>query len=138
MNLRVMPTSVHGVLDYVTGSALLAAPELFRLKDVPSAALTPRLTGAGATAYSLLTDYEFGVVRLLPMPVHLALDAMSGALLATSPWLLGYAKNGPRYWLPHALVGASEILAALVTKTQPPRRRVMPGLMESVRRYLGG
>jgi len=138
MNLRVIPTSVHGVLDYVTGSALLAAPELFRLKDVPSAALTPRLTGAGATAYSLLTDYELGAVRLLPMPVHLALDAMSGALLATSPWLLGYAKNGPRYWLPHALVGASEILAALVTKTQPPRRRVMPGLMESVRRYLGG
>ena len=138
MNLRVMPTSVHGVLDYVTGSALLAAPELFRLKDVPSAALTPRLTGAGATAYSLLTDYELGAVRLLPMPVHLALDAMSGALLATSPWLLGYAKNGPRYWLPHALVGASEILAALATKTQPPRRRVMPGLMESVRRYLGG
>ena len=138
MNLRVIPTSVHGVLDYVTGSALLAAPELFRLKDVPSAALTPRLTGAGATAYSLLTDYEFGVVRLLPMPVHLVLDAMSGALLATSPWLLGYAKNGPRYWLPHALVGASEILAALATKTQPPRRRVMPGLMESVRRYLGG
>ncbi len=138
MNLRVIPTSVHGVLDYVTGSALLAAPELFRLKDVPSAALTPRLTGAGATAYSLLTDYEFGAVRLLPMPVHLALDAMSGALLATSPWLLGYAKNGPRYWLPHALVGASEILAALATKTQPPRRRVMPGLMESVRRYLGG
>ncbi len=138
MNLRVIPTSVHGVLDYVTGSALLAAPELFRLKDVPSAALTPRLTGAGATAYSLLTDYEFGAVRLLPMPVHLALDAMSGVLLATSPWLLGYAKNGPRYWLPHALVGASEILAALATKTQPPRRRVMPGLMESVRRYLGG
>ncbi|MDQ3835092.1 MAG: hypothetical protein M3315_16030 [Actinomycetota bacterium] len=138
MNLRVIPTSVHGVLDYVTGSALLAAPELFRLKDVPSAALTPRLTGAGATAYSLLTDYELGAVRLLPMPVHLALDAMSGALLATSPWLLGYAKNGPRYWLPHALVGASEILAALATKTQPPRRRVMPGLMESVRRYLGG
>jgi hypothetical protein len=138
MNLRVIPTSVHGVLDYVTGSALLAAPELFRLKDVPSAALSPRLTGAGATAYSLLTDYELGAVRLLPMPVHLALDAMSGALLATSPWLLGYAKNGPRYWLPHALVGASEILAALATKTQPPRRRVMPGLMESVRRYLGG
>ena len=138
MNLRVIPTSVHGVLDYVTGSALLAAPELFRLKDVPSAALTPRLTGAGATAYSLLTDYELGAVRLLPMPVHLALDAMSGALLATSPWLLGYAKNGPRYWLPHALVGASEILAALATKTQPPRRRAMPGLMENVRRYLGG
>lgn len=137
MNLRVIPTSVHGVLDYATGSALLAAPELLRLKDVPRAALTPRLAGAGATAYSLTTDYELGVVRVLPMPVHLALDAMSGALLAASPWLLGYARNGVRYWLPHALVGASEILAALTTKTQPPRRRAMPGLVESARAYLG-
>jgi hypothetical protein len=138
MNLRVIPTSVHGVLDYATGSALLAAPELLRLKDVPRAALTPRLAGAGATVYSLTTDYELGVIRVLPMPVHLALDAMSGALLAASPWLLGYARNGMRYWLPHALVGASEILAALTTKTQPPRRRVMPGLVESARAYLGG
>ena len=138
MGLRIIPTSVHGVLDYVTGSALLAAPELFKLKEVPSAALTPRIAGAGATAYSLMTDYELGAVRLLPMPVHLALDAMSGALLASSPWLLGYAKNGLRYWLPHTLVGASEILAALTTKTQPPRRRAMPGLVESARRFLGG
>ena len=138
MSLRVIPTSVHGVLDYLTGSALLAAPELFRLKDVPAAALAPRLAGAGATAYSLITDYELGAVRLLPMPVHLALDAMSGALLASSPWLLGYAKNGRRYWLPHALVGASEILAALTTKTQPPRRGAMPGLVEGIRTYLGG
>jgi hypothetical protein len=138
MNLRVIPTSVHGVLDYVTGSALLAAPELFRLKDVPPAALTPRLAGAGATTYSLVTDYELGAVRLLPMPVHLALDAVSGVLLVSSPWLLGYAKNGLRYWLPHTLVGASEILAALATKTQPPKRRAMPGLVESVRSFLRG
>ena len=138
MNLRVIPTSVHGVLDYATGSALLAAPELLRLKDVPRAALTPRLAGAGATVYSLTTDYELGVIRVLPMPVHLALDAMSGALLAASPWLLGYARNGMRYWLPHALVGASEILAALTTKTQPPQRRAVPGLVERARAYLGG
>lgn len=137
MNLRVIPTSVHGVLDYATGSVLLAAPELLGLKDAPRAALTTRLAGAGATAYSLTTDYELGVIRVLPMPVHLALDAMSGALLAASPWLLGYARNGVRYWLPHALVGASEILAALTTKTQPPRRRAMPGLVESARAYLG-
>jgi hypothetical protein len=76
-----------GVLDYVIGSALLAAPELFRLKDVPPAALTPRLAGAGATTYSLMTDYELGAVRLLSMPVHLALDAMSGVLLLSSPHL---------------------------------------------------
>jgi hypothetical protein len=88
---------------------------LLGIKDDPRAALTLRLAGGGATLYSLLTDYELGLVRLLPMPAHLALDAMSGALLASSPWLLGFADRGTRYWLPHALVGATEILAATTT-----------------------
>jgi len=115
MSLRVIPTQAHGVLDYLTGSALLAAPGLLGIKDDPRATLTLRLAGAGATAYSLLTDYELGLMRLIPMPAHLALDALSGALLASSPWLLGFADRGTRYWLPHALVGATEILAASTT-----------------------
>jgi hypothetical protein len=79
MSLRLIPTRVHGVIDYLTSGTLLGAPELLRLKDVPSAALSLRLSGAKAAAYSLLTDYELGLVRVLPMPVHLALDAASGA-----------------------------------------------------------
>lgn len=119
MNTRIIPTRLHGVLDYMTGGMLMAAPELFGLKDVPAAALTPRLAGAGAAAYSLATDYELGAVRVLPMKAHLAMDAASGVALAASPWLLGYARAGRKYWLPHVAVGAFEILAALSTKTRP-------------------
>jgi hypothetical protein len=116
--MRVIPTSVHGVLDYVTGSALLAAPDLLGLEDeLPSRVL--RLAGGGAAAYSMLTDYELGVVKVIPMPAHLALDAMSGALLAASPWLFGFSGRGRRYWLPHVAVGAFELLAAATTKTRP-------------------
>lgn len=122
MNLRLIPTQVHGIIDYVTGGTLVAAPELLSVKDVPEAALTLRLMGIGATAYSLLTDYELGVAKLLPMPTHLALDAASGALLASSPWLFGFARNGTRYWLPHALVGMSEIMAAVTSQTTPRRK----------------
>jgi hypothetical protein len=116
--VRIVSTKTHGVLDYLTGTALLAAPKILGLEDVPSSARALQLAGGGATAYSLLTDYEFGVAKLLPMPVHLALDATSGALLASSPWLFGFARNGPRYWLPHVLVGMQEILAAAITKTR--------------------
>ena len=122
MVAKLIPTKVHGVLDYVTGGALRAAPELFRLKDVPASAAAPRIAGAAAGVYSLLTDYELGAVRVLPMRAHLALDAMSGALLAASPWLLGYAREGRRYWLPHVAVGAMEVAVALISRDAAPAR----------------
>lgn len=134
MLAHVIPTKAHGVVDYATSGALLAAPRLFRLKDVRSSALVPRITGATTTAYSALTDYELGVVRVLPMKVHLALDAAGGALLAVSPWALGYARHGLRHWLPHTTVGLGEVAVALTTDTRSgsgrSRRRVagMTGL----------
>jgi hypothetical protein len=118
MSLRVIPTSVHGMIDYAASGALYATPALLRLNDVPASARTLRLASGAAVAYSLLTDYELGVVKLVPMPAHLTLDIMSGALLASSPWLFGFAKVGPRHWLPHALMGAKEIVIALMSKTR--------------------
>ena len=118
MGLRVIPTSVHGVIDYAAGGALYATPALLGLDDVPASARTLRLAGGGAIGSSLLTDYEVGLVKLIPMPVHLTLDVMSGALVAASPWLFGFAGGGSRYWMPHALMGATEVLIALMSKAR--------------------
>lgn len=136
MGTRFIPTRVHGVLDYVHGAALLAAPELLRTKDEPRATLVSRLAGGGATATTLMTDFELGAVKVIPMPMHLALDAASGAILASAPWLLGYAKGGPRYWLPHAFVGVAEVLAAAATKTEPSYYKAKPELVDVFRGLL--
>lgn len=114
--MRMISTKTHGMLDYLTGATLLAAPKALGLDDVPTAARVLQMAGAGAAAYSLLTDYELGALKLLPMPAHLAMDTASGVLLASSPWLFGFAGNGRRYWLPHVLVGTTEVLAALTTR----------------------
>ena len=127
MALRFIPTKAHGVADSVTAGALVAAPELFRLDRGSAAAIAPRANGAAAGVYSLLTDYELGARRVLPMRAHLALDAAAGVALASVPWLTGNARRGVRNWLPHALVGATEVGFALLTKTEPPapkRRRL--------------
>lgn len=120
MALRFIPTKAHGVADYVTAGALLAAPELFRIDRGSAAGIVPRANGAAAGVYSLLTDYELGARRVLPMRAHLALDAVSGVTLAAVPWLTGGARRGFRNWVPHALVGATEVGFALLTKTEAP------------------
>jgi len=118
MKLRVVPTRVHAVADIVTSPTLAAAPTIFRMRDGGASALAPRIAGAGTAAYSGVTDYELGVRRWLPMRAHLALDAVHGAALAATPWVLGSARRGKRYWVPHALVGAMELALAMTTKTR--------------------
>ena len=123
MKLRMVPTKTHAAVDHVLGPTLVLAPELLRLKQDRKESLVPRLTGATAGVYSNLTDYELAAKRVLPMRLHLLLDAVGGATLAAAPWLLGTAKRGKRHWLPHALVGATEVVLALTTKTEPDDRR---------------
>ncbi len=112
MNVRIIPTSIHGALDYLASGTNLVFPRLLGLHDAPWAVLVPRIDGLAGAGYSLITDYELGALKVLPMPTHLALDAAKGLFMAASPWLFGFAKNGTRYWLPHVLMGAADVLAA--------------------------
>jgi hypothetical protein len=121
MDLRVIPTKAHGAVDMATGPALIAAPTLLRMNGNTGATIPPRIVGAAATVYALLTDYEFGLKRVLPMRAHLALDAVAGIALAATPFLTGASKKGVRHWLPHAIIGANEVVLALTTKDRPPR-----------------
>ncbi len=119
MQMRFVPTKAHGVFDLVTGPALVAAPNLLRLNGDRGSTLPPRLTGLVGTGLSALTDYETGALRVVPMKAHLVFDGVSGAAVASGPWLTGAAKNGLRHWLPHAVVGLTEIAMALTTQTRP-------------------
>ena len=123
MKLRIIPTKAHAAVDLATGPALVAAPTLLRMNGNTGATIPPRVVGSLATAYALLTDYELGLKRVVPMRAHLALDALGGVALAATPFLTGASKKGLRHWLPHTLIGANEVFLALTTKERPPRAR---------------
>lgn len=123
--MRFIPTRVHGMLDYLMGVVLIAAPWIFGFSGGGAKTWLPVILGAGVILYSLLTDYELGVIRAVPMPAHLVLDAAGGALLAVSPGLFGFSND---VWVPHLVLGVLEIGAALMTQTTPagetrPRER---------------
>ncbi|HEY6539777.1 MAG TPA: SPW repeat protein [Ktedonobacteraceae bacterium] len=121
-SIRFLPTSVHGVLDYLVGIALIAAPWIFGFAYVGGAAvIVPIVLGIALIVYSLVTRYEWGIpgIKFLPMPYHLAIDFVAAAFLAASPWIFGFASKPLNVWLPHLVVGIVVVLVVLVSQTHP-------------------
>lgn len=114
--MRFIPTRIHGLMDYVMGALMLASPWLFGFSDHAAATWTVVGVALLALGQSLMTDYETGVIRSIPMRMHLMMDMLAGAFLAVSPWLFGFAET---VWLPHVLFGILEIGAAMMTRTVP-------------------
>jgi len=112
----MIPTRVHGVIDYVWGVLLIAAPFLFGFDDGDVAQWLPMAIGLVAILYSLLTRYELGLVHAIPMSVHLGLDVLAGLFLAISPWLFGFAD---RIWWPHLVFGGLAVIIASMTERRP-------------------
>ena len=119
--LRFIRSRAHGVLDYVTGVVLIAAPWIFQFNDIAAAKWTAIGVGVAMIASAALTNYELSVVRVIPMHVHLGMDAVMGAFLALSPWLFGFSDEGTNAWLPHVVVGLMEIAVAAMSDPWPER-----------------
>jgi hypothetical protein len=85
-----------------------------------SPTVTRLLTAAGTTTavYSLFTRYELGVVKLLPMKAHLAMDAVQGGMLMAAGALLEDEEDDVRMAL--GAIGGFEIAVTALTQPRPP------------------
>jgi hypothetical protein len=113
--MKIIDTKTHGYMDYIMGIFLLASPSLFSLNVNAIESTVFYIIGVTAIIYSLLTNYELGFLKIIPMKGHLALDIFSGIFLAASPWLLGFAEI---VYMPHLVLGIIEIGAALFTTSK--------------------
>jgi len=111
---KIITTRVHGYIDYIVGIFLILLPWIIGLDPTAPQASVPIVLGVMALVYSLFTKYELGLIRTIPMSVHLKLDMLSGLVLALSPWLFGFSKE---VFLPHLIAGLFEVIAALVTSS---------------------
>ncbi|HEX2223437.1 MAG TPA: SPW repeat protein [Thermoanaerobaculia bacterium] len=114
--MRFLPTRVHGVIDYVYSLALLASPWLFGYSRGGAETWVPVSLGIFGILYSVFTDYELGLVRILPMRLHLLIDMAFGVFLTASPWLFGFAEQ---VRVPHVVFGLLAILTPMATQTRP-------------------
>ena len=126
-------TKVHGLLDYLMGIGLIAAPLLLNLATDGVETWVPALLGVVIIGYSLFTDYELGIWKILSIRTHLKLDLIGGILLTTSPWIFGF---NHLVWIPHFLLGIILICISLVSKPRASERyrdkRANPPVISSI------
>ena len=121
--MRFVPTRIHGIVDWLLGALLIALPWLLGFAGGGPETYVPVALGSIGLLVTFFTDHECGIVRRIPMSGHLAVDALAGVALAVSPWVLGFAET---VWLPHLVLGVTELAAAFVTKTVPGDRQSAP------------
>ena len=112
---RFVPTRAHAVLDYAAGLAFLVLPSLVEADGASPYARATRAWGALGLLSGMTTKHELGLVRVVPMRVHLAVDVLGGAALAALPLVTG--ERDRRRWLPPVVGGALGIVLGLTTRT---------------------
>jgi hypothetical protein len=64
----------------------------------------------------MMTNYDVGVFKTIPMKTHLTIDTVSSILLAASPWIFGFAD---RVYMRHLILDLLELGAVMMTKITP-------------------
>ena len=95
------------------GVLLIASPWIFNFAGDGAETWVPVILGIAALMYSLVTAYEFSMVRMISMRTHLTLDLVSGLFLASSPWIFNFDEY---VYIPHLVLGVVEVVASLLTE----------------------
>lgn len=119
--MKIISTTLHGVLDYLVGILLIASPWLFGFYLGGAETWVPVALGSATIIYSLFTDYELGVFKSISMNGHLTLDMLSGIFLAASPWIFNFSDA---VYTPHLWLGIGEIVVVLLTDQVPYRKSI--------------
>src|SRR4051812_40481698 len=117
--MKQMSTATHGTVDYVASGLIAALPKMAGFSKRVTTIL--EASAGMAAAYSAMTNYERGMIKVLPMKAHLTLDALSGGMLLGFALMLSDEEPTERAAL--AGVGLFEIAAAFTTETQSTTER---------------
>lgn len=125
----MMSLKTHNIMDYVGGAFLILAPFLFGFSEVDAARNVMMLTGFTLILYSLFTNYEYAVVRAIPLGAHMTFDVLVGVALLVAPWVFNYrALLSPGQEYLHYIIGVGLFAVVGLTeeKTEADKHRVYP------------
>ncbi len=87
--MKILSPKIHGYLDYLVVVWFLAAPTLFGLTDV--AANISYALAIIHLGLTVLTAFPLGVIKVIPLQFHGAIEFIVSFALIALPWVLGFA-----------------------------------------------
>jgi hypothetical protein len=117
MGRGFIPPLIHGLLDYPLAAVLLAGPSALKLDSKTAKAVAP-VFGVGATVLAVGTDWQTGIVHVIPPLLHGYADIVVTSTMIVLPFAAGFS-NERKACAFYVLVGTGGLLATLATRFEP-------------------
>jgi hypothetical protein len=119
--VRLLPAWFHAIADYaVAGTLILVAAIVGGSTEAVAAGV---VIGVVVLVVSMLTKYPLGVVKVLPFTIHSAGDYLAAALLALSPFALGFNNSDTGLTAFYIAAGVAVLAVSLITNYQYSPKR---------------
>ena len=89
--MRFLTSKSHGALDYVVVIFLWLSPAIFGLSDFVS--MITYVLGGIHLVLTLFTNFEFGLLKIIPFSLHGWIELAVSVNLVAAPWVLGFSEN---------------------------------------------
>jgi hypothetical protein len=104
---------VHGIFDYLFSIIVATSPWVFGFSHEYMAPQIAVICGAVTAMYSIMTDYECGVLRFIPFAGHRFFDMVVAVTLGGAAWHFSMAGRAP--WV-FGLLGAIAFAVTFLTR----------------------
>jgi hypothetical protein len=125
-----IPLAVHATVEPFVAILFIVAPFLLGFSDQSTPTAVSIVVGVAILVVGMSTNWKLSIVKVIPLPVHAALDLGLGAFLVAAPFLFGFSdESAPTIFF--VLMGVGEVLASLATRWThsadlPTARRTQP------------
>ncbi|MDP8975358.1 MAG: hypothetical protein M3N28_03125 [Actinomycetota bacterium] len=93
LNKGPIPAAVHGIIEYLAGVLLIAAPYVF---DFEATRATTLSVGVGVVilVVAAVSKGPTGLIDELPVSAHVVLDLVLAVFLIAASFLFGFSEDG--------------------------------------------
>jgi hypothetical protein len=111
-----IPRLAHGLIEYVVGAFLIAAPFLLGYDDVDMALGVSIATGVIILVLAAITQGPTGLVHQLPVSAHVTFDFLLAIFLIAAPFILGFADESAAARNLFIALGVAHLLISIGTR----------------------